>query len=313
VTSLGETEPAARQASGAGRWHLVHVYNDAEKRLVCHAVETVDQELSQQLQEAKTIITQYFASQKLIRAVFENRNELLESFVTMAASYLNRSENPQTILEDAGFNISRRFANTCTMFRSFLDHYDGYFNRAFGDTSVQFRDWKEVLANEYDTFLSYRVVYVMRNYIQHYDMPPVSVSITEKAEVDGCTTRMDLELAPLMRDKFVRKKLSDILDRHLEKIPLMRLLDEWSESFKRIVAFADGIRVYDALEAAQLIVAQRSRLQLDVKGGLALTWRETNGSRPTRLELPLNWLPEDQANLIIEKAADSVPRRGLHS
>jgi hypothetical protein len=228
----------------------------------------------------------------------------------MAASYLNRTENPESILEDASFNISRRFANTCTMFRSFLDHYDGYFKHAFGETSDEFRDWKQVLAKEYDAFVSYRVVYVMRNYIQHYDMPPVSLSITEKADVDGCMTKVDLEVAPLMRDKFVRKKLSDILNGNCETLPLIRLLDEWSECYKRIVAFADSTRIYDALESAQLIIAQRSRLRLGETGGLALTSVEKHVSRPTRLNLPLNWLPEQQANLIVEKAADSASRGG---
>jgi hypothetical protein len=219
----------------------------------------------------------------------------------MGTSYLNRAQDPESILEHASFDISRRFANTCSIFRSFLDHFDGYFVRKFGKDSTKHREWKRVLAAEYDASIAYRVVYVMRNYIQHYDMPPLSLSVAESAEEEGCTIRADVQVAPLLRDAYVRNKLS-ASSINCEHLSLLHLLNDWSECFTRILNFAESIRIQDALPAAQLIGSIRGALQIDNHGRLALSRVPEVKIRPTKLDLSLNWLPEQQAHSIIERA-----------
>ena len=58
-------------------------------------------------------------------------------------------------MEHAGFDIARRLANMCSLFRSFLDHFEGYFVRVHGKQSRHYQDWKRStslleLLNEWD-------------------------------------------------------------------------------------------------------------------------------------------------------------------
>lgn len=288
--------------SEAGQWFLFHVYNDKANHLVCNAVESLDKQHVKKLQEAKNGISEYFRAQNVVEAAFANRNDILEALVMMAKAYDDNPQYAEPIMERASFDISRRFANTCSMFRSFIDHYDRYFVHTHGKTSKQYRDWKTAQSNEYDESISYRIVSVIRNYIQHYDMPPLSLSISDKAGEKGFSTRVDIDVGQLMKDDFVRSKLSRKIDQNSRHMPILKILDDWSECYKRIVKFANAIRIKDALPFAQEIVKTRTRLKVGDRGKLSLSWLPNAKSKPDKLDLKFDWLQEEKARFIIDEA-----------
>ncbi|CAM3404418.1 hypothetical protein ROSI111154_00005 [Rouxiella silvae] len=70
--------------------------------------------------------------------------------------------------------------------KTLLEHIETKVNRIYGVDSDEFRLFKEVAGNEFDSKFSYRFMYGLRNYVQHVGMPPLAYTLTKKInEVDG--------------------------------------------------------------------------------------------------------------------------------
>lgn len=219
----------------------------------------------------------------------------------MATHYSDNSGAAQDVMEHASFDISRKFANMCSLFRSFLDHYDRYFVHAHGKDSLHYKDWKQTLSEEYDSQDSYKLVYMMRNFIQHYDMPPLSISIHDSMAEEHFSTSVKLIESELKKDQKFFGKLSASFNADLHDLSLLTILDKRSESFARIVRFANGIRIHDAIPASMLIAGLRKELGIDDKGKLVITWFVKADGPVEKLNLTLEDLPEEKARILISE------------
>lgn len=284
-----------------GQHFLVHVFN-TDQTINLKAVRKIKQRDVDELKDASRRVERYFWSQNVVQCVFANRNDVLSSMVEMAKDYFDRESHPESLMQYAILEISRKFANTCSLFRSLLDHFDRYFKHSHGKDSQAYAEWKGLLSEEYDKWLSYRVVYMMRNYIQHYDMPPLHVSIHEVAIKEGIETRFDIDMAALRKDNEIRKKLEKTGDDKIDHIPLFRVLDEWSECVNRITNMAVKYRLEDALPYAHVILGVRRELKVGDEGGLAPIWLPKVDRKPDKLSLSVGLLPEIKALHIVEEA-----------
>lgn len=285
-------------------FYLSHIFND-EDGLRIQAIKKLDNDERVKILEARRNVLDYTGSMHVARAVVANRNDLLTAIVEMADIYLERNCNPEEVMENGSFEFSRMLANLCSMFRSFLDHSDRFFMYKFGKSSSQYSEWRRITSAEYDGNFSYKLMYLIRNYIQHYDMPPISLSINENAEEDSIKVRIDLQVDKLMKDSLMKNKLAVQSDGDLDHIPLIEMLNSWDDSFNRICSFVIGVRMESAVPSARFILSMRIEFSIPENGMIAVMPLPKSDSNNSSLKLRLDWLPENKAKLIISEFNDS--------
>jgi len=289
------------------QWHLFHTYKDSDKGLVLNAKTRLTQRHVDGLLASRTVVVEFFTSQNVSRAVHANRDEILQSLVSMSKEYWDRVRTPEALMEDGVFHMSRRFANTCSLFRSFLDHTERYFVQTHGKESLEYKSWKAILAKQYDSTIAYPLVYLMRNFIQHHDMPPLSVSISETAQVEQISVDVDIDIPAIIDDSNIRKKLGTRIS-HLKTISLLNVLDEWSKCLDEIISVVNAIRLKDVVPHARKIEKLRARFHIPQDGLLAVAKLPIVKQKPKKLDLSLIWFPEDKARKILD-AARRRPKR----
>jgi hypothetical protein len=142
---------------------------------------------------------------------------------------------------------------------------------------------------------------MMRNFIQHYDMPPLSISIHDSMGEEHFSASIHLIEDKLRKDKKFLDKLSSSASTDLHNLSLLTVLDKWSASFDRIVEFANNIRVHDAIPFAMLIAGLRRELGINDKGQLVITWLPKADGPVEKLSLNLEHLPEEKARILISQ------------
>ena len=281
-----------------GQWYVFHVYNKEDKSISFDAKEPIDVARKEELFSANKKILEFFASQNVVQSVYANRNEVLKSIVEMAKAYSDAPQSAQSIMEIANFEIARRFANTCSLFRSFLDHYNRYYFNTHGRGSEKYCNWNASLSREYDGELAYRIVYMMRNYIQHYDMPPLSIGISDSADKPGFETRIHIDLKTLAQDKKIAKKLEKNVDALPDQMSLLVTIDRWSQCFDRIVNEANIVRARDVSIHATTVLQVRKSLNLEGAGRLALMFLPKTDVKPDKFTFNVRYLEESKATAL---------------
>jgi hypothetical protein len=282
-------------------WHLFHAYKDANKGFVLNAKTRLTQRQVDSLMASRAVVAEFIRSQNVSRAVYANRDEILQSLVAMAKEYMDGVAPREALLEDGIFHMSRRFANTCSLFRSFLDHTDRYFVHVHGKQSPKYKLWKAALADLYDNTIAYPLVYLMRNFIQHHDMPPLSLSISEAAGKKGISVDVHIDVPAILDDVDIKRKLGARIS-HLETVPLLNVLDEWSRSLDGIISMVNAIRLKDVVPHARKIENLRARFSVPQNGRLAMAKLPVVKQKPEKLDVSLIWFPEDKAQTILDAA-----------
>ena len=72
--------------------------------------------------------------------------------------------------------LFRQLMELMSTFNAFLNHWTTYLKRNFGETSRNFLDFKKCTAEQFDSYVEYRFLYGLRNYIHHCGMPNIIVN-----------------------------------------------------------------------------------------------------------------------------------------
>ena len=279
------------------QWHLIHVYDKDGKKIINRFSSLTEEEVIE-IKTDKKIVDDFFSSQNVMKSVIKNRDDVIEAIFMMGKSYLDTPHFSEEIMDHSSFDISRRLANTCSLFRSFLDHFDRKFLLQYGKESELYCRWKSILSAEYDGYISYRIVYHMRNYIQHHDMPPLSLHITDKIEEDGVVVEVDIDLETLMRDENFRKKVTVNFDTGKNRISVMKVMEEWSDCVYRIFDHANSLRTQSAFSHAKNLVDLRNKFGIGKQGRIALSKISDQKITNSSFSISSNWIPEDKAKAI---------------
>jgi hypothetical protein len=273
--------------------------SDGVKQTKITAIEPIDVDV---LNDDKRLIASYYSSLQLIDAVQLNVGELLQSIVNCAIEFHKTSQMSDELLDEIMLDFSRQLLNVLGMFRAFLDHSDYSLIKEFGKDSSEFSSWKNSLALQYDSILEYRFFSKLRNYSQHIGMPPLHISFSQSAETDSTTFRLDISKDQLLADTFTwGSRVSADLASLPEKIPVIELLNNWRESYKKVAIKLLEIKRDAAKEAARRVTSHRKRLKLPtVSGKLCVTSIPTGKKKLKALNLKMAWLPEDKANAILK-------------
>ena len=285
-----------------GTWHLAHI-TDNETGVSVTAFKVILDEERLSLEASSKAITTFMGSINVVNSVVLNRNDLLEACVSFGASVLKNE-----ISEHTGrlhmLDLSRRLANLQSMFRSFLDHYDRLFVKRYGRGSKQHNDWKLSLSAEYDNEICYRIVYAMRNYIQHCDMPPLTIHSHQSIDIEGAEIRIDVNLLALMEDakfssKFREANLPD-------NMSLSEIIQKWDDCFQRIWRKSLKVLAAELAIEAKALLSVRSAGNIGDTGRISPIFLPHTTEKPTQLQLSIRYLPENDARFIIETAADEL-------
>jgi len=142
--------------------------------------------------------------------------------------------------------ILREVVNTASAFRMFLDHLDSEGKSKLGDAIAD--ELKQAQSREYDSSLSYRLCYQLRNHATHKGFPSLDVSIRSSVEGDSKTASashygpgsftavlVSIKRDELLRDKEkLNAKVRNELKNLEEKIELVEHFRSAVEALERI-------------------------------------------------------------------------------
>jgi hypothetical protein len=106
----------------------------------------------------------------------QNYAELEQAFLSISLNNLMFEQKDWSSRTDDIQSINRHFINLLSSCRMYVDHAPQHLNKIFGNNSSQSTKFKDQTHKEYDAHLGYRVLYSLRNYVQHSGWPIQSVS-----------------------------------------------------------------------------------------------------------------------------------------
>lgn len=286
-----------------GEWCLAFIVGEkkdgeAESKTSINAIKPICYDA---FTSDRMAVFEYHNSLNLIKSVHLNIQEFLQSVVDYAADFLESKDMNEEKFDFISLNFSRQLLNILSMFKSLLDHTEFYLSREFGKDSDQYLKWKSIQSEQYDNFFEYRLFYKLRNYCQHIGMPPIQINFTDSAGQEGIFFRLDLQRDLLLEERSVwNRQLLHDLEFAPSKIPVVDLLNNWSECFRNISKTLLNIKREAAEGAAKRILSHRKEndLPADV-GQLCAVFLPTSEGKPEKLNLILNWLPEKKANELL--------------
>jgi hypothetical protein len=99
--------------------------------------------------------------------------------------------------------VNRAIINFLASMRLFLDHTETRLDRRYGRHSRPFGAYKQATAAAHDARASYRILYNMRNYVQHCGMPIEDIQV--RAHAAGTTVVKEVAVecdANILLDRF---------------------------------------------------------------------------------------------------------------
>ncbi|MEF2965397.1 hypothetical protein V3851_06080 [Paenibacillus sp. M1] len=106
--------------------------------------------------------------------------QALKDLNVLMSDRLNKSIKPSDFDTKLYINI----ISFLTLFRTFLDHWETYIKRTYGNKSLEVTKFKDSTSLEYDRSFSYRFIYELRNFSIHCDIPldNVNMKLNEETE-----------------------------------------------------------------------------------------------------------------------------------
>jgi hypothetical protein len=204
--------------------------------------------------EAHSLLTAFVRSRDIFPVIRANasdveraRNRISEVNEGKAVWDQNR------IAQEVGREVSRSLVNFLTAMRLYLDHTQTRLSRWYSTTDAVRTAFKCATSLEFDNHAAYRILYKLRNYVQHCGLPINVSGASSKAERPGAavvnTVRIGADVAVLLRTYdgwgLARKDLElidGLLEPHLLVGDVLKSLD----------------RIEDAVLDAEEVVLRRA-------------------------------------------------------
>ena len=141
---------------------------------------------------------------QLITIVSINKDEFYSTLKKHLDDYVKKSLIDEVRMQQIILSINRALLNYLTSMRTLLDHTETRLKRTFGGTSVEVNKFKQFTNNAFDSSLSYRFLYKLRNYTQHCGMPFSRVDLDSTIGDRGKETAEHQLLVLLNRDELLK-------------------------------------------------------------------------------------------------------------
>jgi len=158
---------------------------------------------------------------------FEKYNKQLINIIAIKEEIIEASKKEKTN------NLMRLISEFLSAFRTFLDHWETYLKRKYGNESKEVTLFKAATSNEYENVFAYRFTWELRNYIQHEGFPAIS-STSAIDELEERHYSLDFDRIELLENGHKWKAVQKDLLKEDCKLDFLKLLPELIESLNRI-------------------------------------------------------------------------------
>jgi hypothetical protein len=150
-------------------------------------------------------------------------------------------------------NLNKLILDFLYTFRLFLDHWETYLNRTFGESSNEFKKFKAATNKEFNDSFAYRFISKFRNYIQHCGIPAIKLTgkLLEKEQKQYALFLNKEEL--LTQYKEWGAKVKPDLVTQPDRFDLYPLLIDVTASIQRL----HSIAINCTLNIEELLLASR--------------------------------------------------------
>lgn len=124
-----------------------------------------------------TYLSQKYGNYIMEVKYYEIFDKPYKEFINFLKDFIDKSSKLEI------FDINRYTMNYLFGIRTFLDHWETHIKRNYRSNKQYIDVYKEAISYEYDNHMAYRLVYRLRNYVQHCEMPISSV--TEKLNTNN--------------------------------------------------------------------------------------------------------------------------------
>jgi hypothetical protein len=145
------------------------------------AVRSLSTEESTRYEDAVRYLHEFYASRELLPVVTAAEADLHETVQKILTNNPKHELSPRqraTLTRD----VNRALFHYLASVRLYLDHTQTRLSRRYGDTSEPYIAFKRSTGREYDSLVAYRVLYHLRNFIQHCGMPIHGIGVSRRLD-----------------------------------------------------------------------------------------------------------------------------------
>ncbi|MBY0098667.1 hypothetical protein [Mesobacillus maritimus] len=203
----------------------VYQFIDGQKRIVIK--ESFSNNDLKVIDRCYSSLAEYERYKTLFQMVLDNYLDLTK--------YLEKQENDEKHSEDSikkiGFHANRLTINYLSSAKLFIEHTEKKLKSKYGNNSQEFKDWKSATKKEFDSSFSYRFLYHLRNYTQHYGFPIGSISRNSKIK----NIMLFFVKDSLISNNYDwhRDVIRDLKEAP-DKIPIFRVINEYNGCMARL-------------------------------------------------------------------------------
>ncbi|MDP9176276.1 MAG: hypothetical protein M3O61_01210 [Gemmatimonadota bacterium] len=159
---------------------LFRVTRDARNLTTFHALRSLTAEEIENFQHDSGLLHEFHRSREIVPLLLANAAEVQKA--TFAADQvLEFAEEERGVkARQAGGELNRALVNFLTAMRLYLDHTETRLKRRYGNKAPVVRAFTTAASREFDDSAAYRILYKLRNYVQHCGLPVNTAGVASK-------------------------------------------------------------------------------------------------------------------------------------
>lgn len=292
-------------------WRLFHVYSAQEaepsteqRTNVFNAIAVLSSAEKDEIVSASRTVYRAHAALHIARAVTANLDDVLDVIVEFGEAYLRDANVYNDGFDDLLAELSRKLLNLCASFRSYLEHQETNLKR-LGRSSPDWIAWRTFLSQIERDNKYYALIYGLRNYIQHVDMPPLHLNLHSENR-EEVTLSVDLVTGSLLIPTAQwSADMREFISTSGKFISLWEALKGWEAAFKQILHKNTDFRIQPARLPAEFILALRAKYGVPDYGMVGIAAEpvpEANGE----ISIAITWIEESIAASVIERLGGPI-------
>lgn len=206
--------------------HLV-VYQTTNGKQTFNVKEAFTSSELETIDKCISALSKFTGFRTLFRMVLDNYLDLTQ--------YLDKEENSETeSLKKIGYHTNRLTINYLSSAKLFIEHSEKKIKSLCGKNSQEFNDWKLTTKKEFETYFSYRFLYHLRNFTQHYGFPVGAINKGYVEEGKHNITLFFVRDALITNNYDWHKDVIKDLEGAPEKFPIFKIINEYNGCMARL-------------------------------------------------------------------------------
>jgi len=216
------------------------------------------------LLKARESSFQALAIEEKFGLVIQNFLDFERTLNDLALSSLVSMDYEWSAFIDSIQLVNRQLVNLLSTCRLYVDHIPQHLNSLFGPSAAQAAKFTDATSKEYDSSLGYRVMYALRNYVQHSGFPVHSLKIGGgwleplKPSKSRHMVNAFVSIAELEKEPQFKKTVLEELKALGPTVDIKQMVRQNHSSFSRLHAYvrtliSPDLKQWDALLESTLV------------------------------------------------------------